>query len=258
MGPDTDQDGIPDTFEMNEIRDKNGNVIADLKAMGADPCRKTIAVEVDYMGGAADGHTHKFDPNAITEAVTMFDNAPVPASVSCPYAGYPKKPTGIDLLVKVDEQIPESNPFGCGDFNDAFKAAHFNPVLSGIFHYNLWVHDHDASSSGGIACGGGKGDYLVSLGSWCTTVDPPYCTVATQNGDQRDQAGTFNHELGHVLSLGHGGGDVINFKPNYLRIMNYEWEVTGLTDSATGITRLDFSHSALPTLNEQSLSDPLV
>ena len=157
MGPDTDQDGIPDTFEMNEIRDKNGNVIADLKAMGADPCRKTIAVEVDYMGGAEDGHTHKFDPNAITEAVTMFDNAPVPASVSCPYAGYPKKPTGIDLLVKVDEQIPESNPFGCGDFNDAFKAAHFNPVLSGIFHYNLWVHDHDASSAGGLPVAGVKG-----------------------------------------------------------------------------------------------------
>jgi hypothetical protein len=49
-----------------------------------------------------------------------------------------------------------------------------------------------------------------------------------------DHVGTFLHELGHNLSLGHGGGDGINWKPNYLSIMNYFWQFSGLSFDFNG------------------------
>jgi len=36
------------------------------------------------------------------------------------------------------------------------------------------------------------------------------------------------HELGHLIGLGHGGGDTINNKPNYLSVMNYDFQFAGL------------------------------
>jgi hypothetical protein len=37
--------------------------------------------------------------------------------------------------------------------------------------------------------------------------------------------GTLMHELGHNLGLKHGGDDLINYKPNYLSVMNYSFQV---------------------------------
>jgi uncharacterized repeat protein (TIGR01451 family) len=52
--------------------------------------------------------------------------------------------------------------------------------------------------------------------------------------------------------LGHGGGDHINAKPNYLSVMNY-----GLTLPVADPTRrLDYSDQSLPTLNEIGLNEP--
>ncbi len=56
---DVDQDGILDVVELDGVRDPDGNFIADMTVLGADPCRKTVTVEVDYMDGATDGHTYR-------------------------------------------------------------------------------------------------------------------------------------------------------------------------------------------------------
>jgi hypothetical protein len=81
--------------------------------------------------------------------------------------------------------------------------------------------------------------------------------------------GTFMHELGHTLGLHHGGGfgleapcpfpceDGPNFKPNYLSVMNYRYQTTGvLVGKAVGSSefdpndfgqrRLDYSRQTLP------------
>jgi uncharacterized repeat protein (TIGR01451 family) len=44
-------------------------------------------------------------------------------------------------------------------------------------------------------------------------------------GNRSEQAGTFMHELGHTLGLGHGGDEGVNGKPNYLSVMNYAFPV---------------------------------
>ena len=56
-------------------------------------------------------------------------------------------------------------------------------------------------------------------------------------------------ELGHNLGLGHGGGDNRNYKPNYLSIMNYSFQLTGLPAGNPGRT-WDYSTERLFDLQE--------
>lgn len=248
LGPDgdLDDDGIPDGVERFGVRDTDGNLVADMAALGADPCRKTVAVEVDWMGGAADGHTHRPDNAAIAEAVAAFNAAPLPAVTPCPYAGFPTQPSGVNLVVDVSNQIPEAAVLTLGPGFNAVKAdpANFNPARGPYFHYNLWVHDQAMGSSSSGLCCTGK-DFLVSLGSW----------GANQNGTVRQQSGTFIHELGHDLGLGHGGGDGVNYKPNYLSVMNYSFQTTGLTNADSGTSAIDYSRADLPDLNKAALNE---
>jgi hypothetical protein len=81
--PDIDGDGIPDLVELHGIRDSNDVLVADLAALGADPCRKTIVAQIDYMTGAADGHSHKPKDAAITAVKNTYDAAPVDAISPC-------------------------------------------------------------------------------------------------------------------------------------------------------------------------------
>ena len=46
---DGDDDGIPDGVERTGVRDIDGNLVANMAGLGADPCRKTVAVEADFM-----------------------------------------------------------------------------------------------------------------------------------------------------------------------------------------------------------------
>jgi hypothetical protein len=86
-------------------------------------------------------------------------------------------------------------------------------------------------------------------------------------------AGTFMHELGHNLGLDHGGpfasvDHALNFKPNYLSVMNYSFQKVGIgTASATCApddnycrttaisVRVDYSNAALATLDESHLDE---
>ena len=50
---DTDGDGLRDDWEMNGVdADGNGTIDLDLPAMGANPLRKDLFVETDWMGSS--------------------------------------------------------------------------------------------------------------------------------------------------------------------------------------------------------------
>jgi len=125
--------------------------------------------------------------------------------------------------------------------NDAFyaaKAANFDPNRRWVFRYALQgdsriMGDLSADEDGRVNCGlGGQaelgGNDILNL---------------------RGDAVVMMHELGHNLSLGHGGDQFssrFNCKPNYISVMNYSYErVQGipLTDNAY---LLDFSPARLP------------
>ena len=93
------------------------------------------------------------------------------------------------------------------------------------------------TSSSGLSCSGTNRDYIVSLGSW-----------ANETGTANDQGSSIMHELGHCLGLGHGGADGTSCKPNYLSLMNYDFQTTGIPSATGGAARFDYSRVALPSL----------
>ncbi len=94
---------------------------------------------------------------------------------------------------------------------------------------------------------------------------PRICDVSTgcvSTYSQYLEAARIMHELGHNLGLMHGGGDGVNWKPNYISVMNYLFSGGIPTAAATGSTvpnptgtYLDYSESALPSLNESNLNE---
>jgi len=75
-------------------------------------------------------------------------------------------------------------------------------------------------------------------------------------GTVQQQAGTLMHEFGHNLNLLHGGNEDINFKPNYLSNMNYQFQFgippSDPDGSGPMMLKLDYSRVALATLCEGS------
>jgi hypothetical protein len=254
---DLDGDGIPDGVERFGIRDAGGSVTTDMAALGADPCRGTIAIEIDWLD--APDHDHQPDPAAIQEAVDAFNAAPLPAVADCPYAGFPTQSSGLNLVVDVDDAITVSATEDESNWNiaklDAQRATSFDSARQPYFFYNIWAHTHDGSSSSGVCCSAQKG-FMVTLGEW-----------AGQNGTVRDQSGTLIHELGHNIGLGHGGGDGVNYKPNYLSVMNYRYQVIGIPDwdawaalafdpdEIFNISTIDYSRDPLDDLDETALDE---
>ena len=93
-------------------------------------------------------------------------------------------------------------------------------------------------------------EFLVTLGSPGWGTDP---STLHNVGSVDQQEGTFMHELGHNLGLGHGGFNSINCKPNYLSVMTYTRQLSSLI----GDRPLDYSRSLLLPLNEQNLFENL-
>jgi PKD repeat protein len=249
---DTDGDGLLDGWELCGY---NG---VDLPAMGANPLKKDIFVEIDYMvdqgiclfGHCAFGYTHKPKPEAIEKVVQAFANAPV---------SNPDLSTGIVLHVQVSNEIPHQDtlqPIGqTWDWSGFNKIknypGNFDSNRAKIFHYAIFAHDLGGNLRGNNIPPGTSGlantpgsDLIVSLG-----------TGWSDGGSVNEQAGTFMHELGHNLGLRHGGDDDQNFEPNYLSVMNYSFQTNGLIFKADdGL--LDYSRFGnIPPLNEEHLNE---
>jgi VCBS repeat-containing protein len=143
------------------------------------------------------------------------------------------------------------SPFPCLDANNS-PTSYTNGVCSVADNPDF----HVPISSSGIADLYG-GNVLITLGLWDNFLGTPFV-----------QASTLLHELGHNLGLSHGGLPAIwgdkalgtasyfepNCKPNYLSSMSYLFQVHGLRDADGGI-HLDYSSSALGTLDEAALID---
>ncbi len=294
---DSDGDGLWDDWEQFGIdADGNGTIDLDLPNLlpvdlnndgdttdpgeRTSPNRKDVFLEIDFMdcatagGDCAAGDTHSHQPNAavVNPVVQAFANASTVTN--------PDGSTGITLHVDVNNAIPHQNALnipglcfaggaGIGNF-DTVKAvpANFGPnnPRRFAFHYSLFTHQqlpncttcpadnpNCCTSSG---CGEFPGnDFQVSLGAFAGSI-----------GTVQDQAGTLMHEFGHNLNLGHGSGGGTaqvntNFKPNYLSIMNYRFQLPGIPpndpDGGGPLTaRVDYSPTALADLNESNLSEP--
>ena len=93
---DSDGDGLLDSWEVCGV-DGNGDAVADvdLPAMGADPFRKDVFVELDWMVDTASATPHSHEPwlPALVTAWNEFNLAPV----TNPTVNGVVKPAGIAL-----------------------------------------------------------------------------------------------------------------------------------------------------------------
>jgi len=260
-GGDTDGDALPDEWETNGVdTDGDGTIDLNLPAMGADPRHKDIFVELDFMP------PHRLTLEAGRLITTAFANAPVTNpdgttgialhldngadSVMNPRTGATWGGLSRQNALVHQDVLGSFGPTGQYDWGpfDDLKSTSLEPRRAGVFHYVISGHGHDGRSSG-IARDIPSSDFLITLGAGC----------AAQNGgvdctlDPMAQAGTLMHELGHNLGLRHGGADDLVRKPNYLSVMNYAFQLTGLMRSNLTFF-LDYSRFTIP-LDERALNE---
>jgi hypothetical protein len=136
------------------------------------------------------------------------------------------------------------------------------------------------SSTSGHSDFGGGGDSAVTLGLWgaddvfgCQpdpsqplNLNQTYCD--NQVGTIPVQIGTLAHELGHALTLTHGGTYYVdpanaslpsydlNCKPNFVSVMNYLFQVRGFADNdSISNYGFDYSGQDLSPLDETALNE---
>ena len=231
---DDDQDGIPDCSEVN------GSTYAgmDLYAYGARINQKDIFIEVDYMDSTNNGALAVDEGviprhEALDKVQTAFadNNFTVHFDVGDLFAqdGSAINPIQMDLAGGNEVPYALSVSLDTSDASNIYTIKKDNMKTSRkqIFHYMLFgtsqVADGSAGSSG-IAEKPGN-DALITLGSWKLNTS----TVSNTNKLINYQAGTVMHEFGHNLDLGHGGDEDKNYKPNYLSVMNYLYQLSGLS-----------------------------
>lgn len=237
LDDDRDGDGIKTLHELGGY-DANNDGVSDefLPSYGVSPFVRDVLVEVDWMAA---------DPNQGETLSHQPDNAAVNNAI----AEYAKG--GINLHVLVSNQISHTTTLGSmdifgqyqwGDF-DTIKNANFARSRVPFFHYCVFGHFYGGGgTSSGISRGIGGSDFLVTHGGF-----------GDHRGSAGQQTGTFLHELGHNMGLHHGGTDDTNFKPNFLSIMNYQYQFDGIMKD--GVRQWLYSELLTSALNEGSLSE---
>ena len=203
---------------------------------------RPIYVEIDWMETGT--HSHRPSQAVIDRIVRTFAAA------------------GYAIHIDVSDPIPHQSPLeitGTVAGSDAVQdlmAQHFDHAGDSRYFYSIWGHNY--SFNGSFTTSSGVADrpgrvHLVTLGSF-----------SGGTGTFSQQTGTFIHEFGHNLNQSHGGGDNGNYKPNYLSVMNYFFQLSGIgpallgygfANTASGFDDFSYSHGLLPSLNESNLDE---
>jgi hypothetical protein len=306
---DTDGDGFTDGEEVLETG------VDGLKLSGeplfADPLRKDIYVEIDWMVHVVEGqmgHTHRpcldvppeeddighthqpcitalqtvcdaFHAKGITLHLDVGSEGLAPFQVTAQNKARPFNlgEGGTEILHTIPESGSSYSDFVSDIGSDAnqlpfwqkfeiIKAANMGPNRTNVFRYNLWCHrqfPNDGQTSGlaqtVFKVDGQDGkvkkfsdDFVVSFGApsiWPTSLS-----------DLRSlHAAVFMHELGHALTLRHGGDvDLPAWKPNYFSVMSNRYALHGFFKCFTDVGfggKIDYSSGEMMTLNSTMLDE---
>ena len=255
---DSDGDAIWDHWESmggGIDGDGDGFIDLDLYALGARPDQKDIFLEIDWTTGS-----NNEDHEPLPEAISLIQNA--------------FTPRGITLHIDLSNSIPETDQLRTVDFCGTPNSdcnpgvTSFNSIKQNffgnstdsqarkdakalIYHYALFVREVPGVTGRGEQPGN---DMIIGLS--CGYTDG-ICrdTLNNRVSRSRMQAGVLMHELGHNLGLGHGGGDIYGFKPNYFSVMNYYFTANGIPSSDAQSFTFDYSDRELASLDEYQLNE---
>jgi CSLREA domain-containing protein len=268
--PDSDGDGLCDDWEINGI-DFNADTGVDLPLTEADPNVKDIFVEVDYMkewiidakpfGAALRRVQEEFEEHNInlhlvwTNEYELVDEA-VPAIASIRFYERESGPLNDFWDLKWgDPASPCDGHFGTSEDRSKPNCADILGARRLVYHYCIFGHDFkhpDLAGSSGAAQDILANNFMVTIDSWNdTSIKNGGAKHNLEESRTRVEAATFMHELGHDLGLRHGGADDINYKPNYLSIMNYMFQFRHIVPDRP----LDYSREELAALDEYHLNE---
>lgn len=256
----------------------------DVPLPGASPLRPDVYVQYDYMVmPGKNGHSHRPTPEAIQAVVDAFARQGMALHV---IRGHRLQHHRVVTFEQVDPACTGNDAVNFYDL----KSKSLQPGRAIAYHYAIFGHYNTCDSVAHCAqCPVDRNDPLV-FGS-TGKAELPGNDFIVSTGVFADfgltptveqEAGVFMHELGHNFGLQHGGSSSFpEFKPNYLSVVNPNFTFTGipvaaLPGSTTPIgcgtdrdcpdtaicaqfthtcTRIDYSQTALPDLNELSLDE---
>ncbi len=223
---------VPDHFVENE--DRRDGVAVHIDA-GPD-----YTMKLDSSGNPVTWGTG--GPNG--ENLSRSDRADIPL-----FLGDPTQEGRI-----FDNSV-DADAFNSRIYLDFFNVAEskFDRNRRRIFRYALFVSKYHSAaqneecrypvrtSSSGVAIPNSQ-FFVVAMNA--KDDSPPFWPVLEPGA----QVGTFLHELGHTLGLGHGGSDNFNYKPHYFSVMNYSFQFDGMPARplAPSIGVVQYGYSVLP------------
>jgi hypothetical protein len=247
---DRDGDGLLDTWETDGLT--VGGRRVDLRAMGAKPDHKDLFLEIDQIEGSWLPQT------MLDRMAAQFRTAPVsnpdgragitlhldagPDSLMDPPTGrrWGRAASAGEVFAGPEELGSVGgqpcNGAATGDYDwtafDDLRAQHFKPERQPVFRYAIAAFRvGDGTCISGIAKG---------IPSSVFTFQTDFPDGASEEENGVDTPGvvslyaTLVHELGHTLGLRHGGEDHVGYKPNYLSVMNYAYQLTGIRRDNSG------------------------
>ena len=266
----SDGDGLPDVWETDGVDvDGDGSVDVDLPAMGADPNVPDLFVEVDYMykpgtsptlGTSSGGNTS----STPAKEINLKPSAAAMKIVMEQFArSRPAFPNGINLHIDTGPDsimdlktgkkwgsLSRSNRIDYADIIDLgvnfanweqLAESNFDKARRSVFRHCMFINRFDDEGHSGIAKDIPEQFFIVAdVDNWILQND-------------RSTAGTFMHELGHTLGLYHGGDNIYGNKPNYLSIMNYLYQTSGLV--AVSDYRTNYSDYVLPSIDITAVNE---
>jgi hypothetical protein len=243
---DSDADGVPDSAKIS----CNTYSGLDLYAMGARPGKRDVFLEIHVMdqNPSATVADLGFIPRkeALQKVVesfaaknirlhidagsrfsTTFDPANFNLGGGNAAGTIPFKPCTDMPILPSDVVRPE-----CSNFF-THKNSNFDVRRRVMFSYNLFANSQLTTGLGGSS-GFAEirgNDSMITMGGFGFSTTATASLTAEQNTLRyiNMQAGTLMHEFGHNLSLRHGGFEnVPNYKPNYVSVMNYMYQLVGI------------------------------
>ena len=231
---DSDGDALLDDWEEQGYDSNNdGTLEVDLPALGSDPHRPDLYVEIDVMQGLANPPIASTAtvPGVFQSAQQMFAAAPILN---------PFDDLGVRLTIDSTGNLANTATLHFGNILPGnanttdfatLRNANFTAARDDIYHYGIWGDMLIGGFSGvsDVDFGGSEvgDDFLISFDNFNNS----FQTL-------RSQVETFVHELGHNLSLRHGGVTHRQFNPQYWSAMSYTWQLRSGQTNATRRNRV--------------------